>query len=494
MDDLLAISGCEIARRIRSGKLSSRQAVEAHIVRIQCVNPVINALVADRFDEARREADQADRARETLGPDALPLFHGVPFTVKECFELEGMPNTAGIAKRRHAKSTRDATVVARVRKQGAIPLGVTNTSEACLWMESVNPVYGRTNNPYDSERIAGGSSGGEAAIVGAGGSPFGVGSDIGGSIRGPAFFNGVFGHKPSGGLVPGSGQVPPCGPAASRILTTGPIARRAEDLMPLLRIMAGPDGADVGCESLVIKDANEVDLKGMTVLHVVDSGRIAVSDDLRGAQERVVEALAARGARIEHAKFEALKLQFEIWSAALAASQDESFASLLGEGDPVRPVPELLKWLVGRSQHTIMPLLTALTDPIPALFPKQRERLIAKGRALRAELSARMGPRGIMLYPTYSTPAPKHNAAVFDALRLHFPFAHQGIMNVLEFPSTAVPLGLNAQGLPLGCQVIADHGNDHLTIKVAIELEKIFGGWASPSSPRSAATSVSSRA
>src|SRR5207237_4871758 len=147
-----------------------------------------------------------------------------------------------------------APTVGGLRAAGAIPLGVTNLSELCMWMESNNRVYGRTGNAYDPRRTAGGSSGGEGAIVGAAGAPFGLGSDIGGSIRMPAFFNGVFGHKPTGGLVPNSGQFPMAHGPALRYLTTGPIARHAEDLMPLLRILAGPDGDDAGCVAMELGD------------------------------------------------------------------------------------------------------------------------------------------------------------------------------------------------------------------------------------------------
>src|SRR5699024_2538512 len=138
---------------------------------------------------------------------------------------EGMPNTAGVVSRVGLRATEDATSVARYRQAGAIPIGVTNTSEACMWMESNNKVYGRSNNPYDITRIVGGSSGGEGAIIGAGVVPFGLGSDVGGSIRMPAFFNGVFGHKASSGLIPNSGQFPPIEGEGLRYLSTGPLAR-----------------------------------------------------------------------------------------------------------------------------------------------------------------------------------------------------------------------------------------------------------------------------
>ena len=153
-----------------------------------------------------------------------------------------MPNCAGLVALRDRRAETNAPAVQRLIDAGFIPLGVTNTSEMTMWIESVNRVYGRTRNAYDPHRTAGGSSGGEGAAVGSGGSPVGLGSDIGGSIRVPAFFNGVFGHKPSPGLVPNTGQYPSTAGEAAFMLTIGPLARHAEDLMPVTRIIAGPDG------------------------------------------------------------------------------------------------------------------------------------------------------------------------------------------------------------------------------------------------------------
>ncbi len=250
MDPLLLLSGSRIAVRIRRREVSSLQAVEAHVRQIERVNPALNAVVAERFDAARAEARAAD-ARVASGDGDLPPFHGVPCSIKESFALTGMPFTSGLVARKGLRAAADAAGVARLRRAGAIPLGVTNVSELCMWMESNNRVYGRSNNPYDPRRTVGGSSGGEGAIVGAGGTPFGLGADIGGSIRMPAFFNGVFGHKPSGGLVDNAGQYPLAAPPAQPYLCTGPLARRAEDLAPLLRVLAAADiedpaGVDLG--------------------------------------------------------------------------------------------------------------------------------------------------------------------------------------------------------------------------------------------------------
>jgi fatty acid amide hydrolase 2 len=480
INPLLLASATRLARLIRDGEVSSREAVDAHIAHIERVNPKINAVVKDRFLEARREADEADaltRATRAGGaPSPLPPFHGVPCTIKEAFALRGMPNSSGLVSRKSIVSESDATGVARLRAAGAIPLGVTNVSELCMWMESNNRVYGRTSNPYDVRRTAGGSSGGEGAIVGSGASPFGLGSDVGGSIRMPAFFNGVFGHKPSGGLVPGTGQYPLAHGPALRYLSTGPIARRAEDLMPLLRLLAGPDGVDTGCEPILLGAPEAVELSGLKVLDVRENGFVAVSADLQDAQDRAARALERRGARVERASFAELASSLEIWSSMMGSAGGPSFAELLGDGAPLSPMRELGRLILGRSHHTLPGVGLALIEKVTALAPARTRAFVEQGLAFRARLSEALGPDGIMLYPSYTRPAPRHHTALVPPV--HWVYA--AILNVLELPVTQVPLGLNGAGLPLGVQVVGSHGKDHITIAVALELERAFGGWVPP--------------
>jgi fatty acid amide hydrolase 2 len=480
MNDLLLASATRLAGLIRTGVVSSRDVVDAHVAQIERVNPRLNAVVRTRFDEARAEAARADELRAQTRPEDLPPLHGVPCTIKECFALTGMPNASGLVSRRNVVASQDATAVARLRQAGAIPLGVTNTSELCMWVESDNRLYGRTNNPYDPERIAGGSSGGEGAIVGAGASPFGLGSDVGGSIRGPAFFNGVFGHKPTGGMVPGTGQHPIAAGAGLRYLTTGPLARRAEDLMPLLRLIAGPDGHDAGCRSFALGDPAQVDLSGRTLLDVPDNGVLRVSPEMRRAQEDAVRVLRDRGMRVRTASFKGLEKQFDVWSAMMSDAQEHPFSHMLGEGRRVRAGLEIVKHGLGRSDHMLVSSLLALVDPLPRFLPGLSRRMIELGQKLRADVSDALGPDGVLLYPSYTVPAPRHGVPVRWLLRMHHPWAYQAIINVLEFPATQVPSGLGTDGLPLGFQVVSTHGNDHVTIAVALELERALGGWRPP--------------
>ncbi|HZF52382.1 MAG TPA: amidase [Polyangiaceae bacterium] len=460
-------SATELASMIRRGEATSAEIVDAHIRHIEAVNPALNAVVKSRFDEARAEAIEADRRAAKDDKDSLGPFHGVPFTVKESFALQGMPNTSGLVARRGTLARSDAPTVARLRRAGAIPLGVTNLSELCMWMESNNRVYGRTNNAYDQRCTAGGSSGGEGAIVGAGGSPFGLGSDIGGSIRMPAFFNGVFGHKPTGGLVDNEGQYPIASGAALRYMTPGPLARRAEDLAPIVRALAGDDA---------IGDPSEVPIADLTVTVIEGNGAIAVRGDLLTAIHKAARALAARGARVRTARVDSLARSLEIWSSMLHAAGGPSFRELLGNGAPFSMPREIVRWTRGRSPHTFPALALALLEELPALLSSQSGRFIELGKALLTEIQDLLGPCGVLLYPPYPTPAPRHYKPLFPP----FNWVYTAIWNVLELPVTQAPLGRGAEGLPLGVQIVGAPGQDGVTIAVAIELEQAFGGWTPP--------------
>jgi len=465
MDPLLTCSGTELAAKIRRREVTSSEVVEAHIRHVQRVNPALNAMVAFRFDAAREEAREADRRVES-GAGDLPPFHGVPCSIKESFALTGMPFTSGLVARRGIVADRDAVGVARLRAAGAIPLGVTNVSELCMWMESNNKVYGISNNPYDPRRTVGGSSGGEGAIVGAGGTPFGLGADIGGSIRMPAFFNGVFGHKPTGGLVENAGQYPVPAEPAMRYLTTGPLSRRAEDLAPLLAVLAASE----------IGDPRAVDLSTLEVISVEDNGRMSVSEDLKRAQREAARALAERGARVRHARIPGFERSIEIWGALLDAAGGPTFSSMLGNGVEIDALRELGRFALRRSPHTLPAIVLALLEKVPKMLPDHGARFVALGAELRRELVQTLGSRGVMLFPSHTRPAPEHHRSLFPPWN----WAYTAIFNVMELPVTQAPLGLNAAGLPLGVQIAAAHGNDLLTIAAARALEDAFGGWVPP--------------
>ena len=472
-------SAGELAAAIRSGEVSSREAVEAHIERLERVQPKIKPLAAERFAAAREEADAADRRIAEAAPgEDLPPFLGVPCTIKESIEVAGMPNSAGLVARKDYRGKQCAPAAQRIIDAGAIPLGVTNTSELCMWIESNNHVYGRTRNAYDPRRIAGGSSGGEGAAIGSGCAPFGLGSDIGGSIRLPSFFNGIFGHKPSPGLVPNTGQFPMADGEAARMLTIGPMARRAEDLMPVLRAIAGPDGVDPLARSVELGDPAAVDLTGLDVIVTEHSTWLPVAPELREARERAADALAAAGANVRHEQLKELRRAVELYLAALSDGSDSSFKDLLAEAgvEDVRVRTSVVGALRGRGPHTLPTLITVLSERLNDRIPEKRtQKALEAGRALKREVEALIGD-GVLLHPPHSRVAPKHGRTVGRAWVL----TPATSFSLLQLPVTQVPLGLDWRGLPLGVQVVATQDNDHVAMAVALELERKLGGWIPP--------------
>lgn len=473
--DILTWSASAIAEAIRDGRLTALQAVEHHYDYLDQVNPALNAVVFQRRDEALAEARQADQriaaAREAGQLDSLPPLLGVPCTIKENFAFVGTPQASGLLSRAHIVNDHDAPTVARLREAGAIPLGVTNTSELCMWMESFNKVYGITNNPYDVKRTVGGSSGGEGAIIGSGASPFGLGADVGGSIRMPAFFNGTFGHKPSPLLIPNEGQYPAASGEGNRVLGTGPLCRKAEDLALLVRVLAGD-------QSHRLQDPAAVAFDQLRVLTVEPERGPRMSTDQRVARDRAVQALVNRGARAATIDLPAMDKAFDIWSSMLAeADQDNSFSDMMfGTKHPLRGIAELFRLMVGRSPHTLPLILLAAGERIAELAPRRHRRLVRLGEDMKRRLHDVLGDDGVLVHPPYPTVAPKHYKAMWPP----FNFVHCAIFNTMQVPSTSVPMGLDGQGIPTGVQVVAAPERDHLGIACALALEADCGGWVPP--------------
>ena len=473
-DALLSSSAWSLAALVRDKHLSPVELVAAFIARIEAENPALNAVVVDRFERARGEARAAEaQLMGARGGEPLPPLLGVPCTVKECIAVEGMPNTAGVHARKGLLAPRDADVVRRTREAGAIVLGLTNMPEGGLWLETNNRVYGRTNNPWDPARIPGGSSGGEGAILAVDASPFGIGADIGGSIRIPAAFCGVFGHKPTGGLVSNEGYWPSVPGALDIFLCTGPMTRRAEDLWPLLGLMA---------QRPLEGRPEAVDLREVTV-YPLETGAARVREDQRRAVRRAARALEARGARIETLRTRGFERALEIWSAMMEEEAGAlSYAEVLGNGRAISLPRELLRCARPEAPHTLQALIVAAAEAILKWVPAPLATWSRAGKRLREQLEEELGPRGVILHPPYTRTAPRH----FEPLLTPFDFVCTAIFNVLGFPVTEVPAGRDAAGLPLGVQVAARRGADALTIAIAGALEADLGGFTRARPSRSA--------
>jgi len=472
MNELLTMSVVEMAKKIREGELSPVAALEAHIARINEVNPKLNALVVSRFEEAKKEAQAAEERLKKSRDDLPPLF-GVPCTVKDTYALKDYTWSAGLWWRRELIADFDAAVVERLKSAGAIIMGKTNVPEGGMWCETYNKVYGTTNNPYDLRRTVGGSSGGEGAIVAAAGSPFGIGSDIGGSIRYPSAFNGVAGHKPTGGMVPGTGHFPEIALPLGRVCAYGPLARRVDDLACLLPILAGPDGKDQAAEKRELKSPDRVDLDKLRVFFFDHNGGARAGAEVRRAVNLAAGALRAKKMAVEFWRPEGIELSLPIWQAAMTLNP-EPFSRVLGGGEPLPLFRELFKLILRRSKVTFPALGAALIEAPNKIFKKRTRTLLALARDLRARIEDRLGDDGVIICPVFSQPAPVHHR-----IWLNFPggIGYSGLFNVLEFPSTIIPVYHREDGVPVSVQVVAARWNDHLTLAAAKRLEEVFGGW-----------------
>jgi len=477
---LLKESVSTIAQKIRQKEVSCEEVVRTFIARIVEINGQINSVVDERFEIAIEEAKKYDvliesgQMCEQELETKYPLL-GIPFTIKDSFSVKGLKHTAGSYLRKDISAAEDADVVKILKEAGAIPIGVTNVSELCMWWESVNTVYGRSKNPYDTRHIVGGSSGGEAGLQGAAGSAFGVGSDIGGSIRMPAFFCGVYGHKPTIGLVSNVGQEPKTTGVIADFLTTGPIARHPRDLPLLFNVMVGGNRDK-------LKPVTE--LKSLRILYMEDDGgspcATPVSSELKLVMNQTIQFLEkTHGVKAQKVNISKLYHSLEIWANGMSGAGAPPFCEELALGKrKINPYWELVKFPFGLTPHTFPALVLGIIEKIVYIgnnMPIHKE-MIEMGHSLTKEIQDLLSDDGILLYPTHPTTAPRH----YKPMSRPADFSYSAIFNVLGVPVVQVPLGLSKAGLPLGIQIVGGMYNDLLLMKFAQEVEEGFGGWVPP--------------
>ncbi|KAI5642150.1 amidase domain-containing protein [Phthorimaea operculella] len=474
-DDILKKPAIEVARKIRNKEITSVEVVEACIRRIKDVNSALNCFVEDRFELALKEAREADElisSGKEVQLETTKPFLGVPFTTKDCIAVKGLHHTSGVVLRKDVIAEEDAVAIKLLREKGAIIIGLTNVPEICMWWETHNHIYGRTNNPYNTTRIVGGSSGGEGCMQAAAGSVFGI--DIGGSIRMPAYFNGIFGHKPSKFAVSNQGQYPEAAtPLHDSFLGIGPMVRHAVDLKPLLKIISGENSAKLNLDK-------PVDIKNLKVYYQFSNGAPLVDPvdpDIRTAMKKVVEYLNVQHKiQAEEKKIPLLTRSPNIWLVTMKHSKN--FGDfIMKDSSKGGIIKEIFKNFVGLSGNTLIGLFTALFDRSGVEYGSERYKYYLKLREdLEKYFKDMLGDDGVFLYPTHPTPAPYHNEPLVKPMN----FSYTAIINCLGMPATTVPLGLGKEGLPIGIQVVANHNNDRLCLAVAEELDKAFGGWIEP--------------
>lgn len=480
-DELAHLGAGELAHRIRHRELSSREVTLAMLDRIGRLDGPINAVVTVDVERAMAEATAADAA--VAGHAELGPLHGVPLTVKDSFQTAGMRTTSGAPQLAELVPDADADCVARLRAAGAVVVGKTNLPIWAGDAQTYNEVFGTTNNPWDLRRTPGGSSGGSAAALAVGLTPLEVGSDIGGSIRIPASYCGVLGHKPSYGVVSGRGQIP--GPPGTLtqadIAVVGPMARSVDDLELGLHVLAGPDDWQATAWRLELPLARRRDAKGLRVAVWADDPACPVSAAVRDAIERVAAALEGAGATVDT----------EARPAFTMAKAVDTFERLLSAA--------LAGGLAPAEVEAVAATVAAGGEPEGGLgvaHVAQRHRAWLSANERRLQLRRRwrefFAEWDVVLAPiTPTTAIPHDHGEPLTARRIvvdgvERPYIDQtswpGLVGVAYLPATAVPVGLDHQGLPVGMQIVGPYLEDRTPLAVARVVGGLVGGFRPPGS------------
>jgi Asp-tRNA(Asn)/Glu-tRNA(Gln) amidotransferase A subunit family amidase len=505
-ESLTGLSAVEMAAMIARGEISSVEAVEAHIEQIERVNPALNAVVVKRYEEARAEARLAD-GRRARGELSGPL-HGVPITIKECLDLENTPTTFGIPSRENSRATQDDVYVARMRKAGAIILGKTNVAQLLLFIESDNPVYGRTNNPWNLERSPGGSSGGQAAIIATGGSPLGLGTDIGGSIRVPSTSCGIAGFKPTTGRTPDAGRYSvPIGQRAI-VSQVGVLARKVSDVALGLEIING--GRDPAVEPpMPLGDPASIEVSKLRVAYYTDDGTFKVAPAVRRAVLEAAAILQNRGAQVTAWMPPDVGHALDLFYGILSADGGRSFKRVLGRDkrDPRIATLELF----GRRSRAALAVIGGLLNMLGQhglagllrnfghrdtlhYWQLVEEQMTYQQRFLHALDTDDGGPFDLILCPACALPALTHGSS----RDLGVAGGYAALYNLLGYPTGIVPLTRvhpeeevgrapsrdvveqaalkverGSTGLPVGVQVVARPWREHVALAAMQAIEEI---------------------
>ncbi len=450
-----------MARAIRERRISSVELMNAHLERIYRINPTLNAAVEILAESALEEARNADRrlvAGERVGP-----LHGVPVSVKDSIDIRGTRCTAGtLGRKAAALATEDATVVARFRKAGAIPIAKTNLPDLLFAYESDNLIFGRTNNPYDLARTPGGSSGGEAALISAGGSPLGLGSDAAGSVRVPAAFCGIASIKPTSGRLPRTGHVPPAGGWIEALWQIGPMARFSADLVLAMEILSGDDGFDFTAQPVPLLDGKRS--SRVRIAFFTDNGFCKANAAVAQTVELCASALSSSGFKVEDCTPPGVDEAYELEMALLGADGADGIDKYLREIGSTQTHPLLTEGFLDRMR----PFRATVTE-LAATW--------ANWDRYRSDLRRFFQNYDAILCPVYTEPALPHGESVrpgkFEG------FSYTMAWNVGGAPAAVVPCA-EAHGLPINVQVVTRPWQDLLALELCSVLETQFGGWQAP--------------
>ncbi len=465
MSDLSSESITKLAELIRSREASPVEALQAHLGRIDLLNPKLNAIVTLAPDamEKAREAEAAIARGDALGP-----LHGVPVTIKDTIETAGLRTTSGSAMRAEFVPKRDAPSVARLKAAGAIILGKTNTAEMAMDYTTDNPVFGPAVNPHNPLLTTGGSSGGEAAAIASCMSPGGIGSDLAGSIRIPAHFCGIAGLKPTVGRVPGELQFPPSTGPYSLGATIGPMARSVSDLQLLFNVLAGIDTLELSADAIAKLFAEgRASMRGSRVAYYSDDTVAPVTEETRQAVKAAARALADAGLIVEPTRPPVIERGHDLWLKLFSRASVVQLRSVYfgheGEGG------EFVRWRLATADQMPQP---SLDDYISSWLERDR---------LRVELLEWMERTPLIIAPVGATPAYKHGTHKVTVgertISTFRAFSYSQTFNVFDLPVVVIPAGRSADGLPIGVQIIGRPFAEDTVLAAAAIIEEALGGW-----------------
>lgn len=469
MGELTSLTAAQMAAGVRRRKFSPVELVEAHLARIERLNPQLNAFVTVDADGARKSAKEAEAA--LARGEKLGVLHGVPVTIKSSIDVAGYRCEAGTRLRAGNIPPTDAPVVRRLRDAGAILLGNTNAPEFLMAYETDNPLHGRTNNPWAGDRTPGGSSGGEAAAIAARCSAGGMGSDGGGSIRIPAHFSGICGLKPTPGRIPATGHFPPSAGPFSSLGVVGPMARTAGDLALFFEILAGPDTGDANAAPVPVRWPGEAELRRYHVGYFEDDGRVPVTAETRAAVRAAADALRGQ--------------EFEVDAYRPAALEDARrlWWTLFGPAGSFVLGP----MLTGREAE-MGPILRDFMEKTAAEAPLTLENFMGtllERDEVRMRFLAQMDVYPVLLCPACAVPAFRHRERSWtvDGRTVEYldAMSYSQWFNLLGNPAVVVPVGRSPEGLPIGVQVVGRPHEEEVVLAIAARIEQVCGDRSEPS-------------
>jgi Asp-tRNA(Asn)/Glu-tRNA(Gln) amidotransferase A subunit family amidase len=464
MDSVYFASIAEVVDKIRSREISPREVVDAHLERIEKLQPKLNAFVHIDAEGARLQAHAAEAS--VLRGDAVGPLHGVPISIKSCIDVAGWPCPAGSRLRADYVACDDAVLVLRLRTAGAILIGNTNVPEFLMAYETDNALSGKTSNPWELSRSAGGSSGGEAAAIAPGCSMGGVGSDGGGSVRVPAHFCGISGLKPTPGRIPSTGHFPRGAGAFAWLGMVGPMARTVADVRALFDVMKGPDADDALSAAIEARSFGERELDGMRV-GILESNALGnVTRETNQAVGRAAVLLSEKF-HVEPFPLKGLEQAIELWWFFFGPMIAHLFAPMV-EGREAELSPMFREY---------MSVASLKIEPTVDEFMNA----CAKRDVVRAKIIKQMRDVPILLSPVCSAPAFRHGEGNWQPISgYRDTMRHAQWLNLAGFPGVSVPMGFSADGLPIGVQVIGKPNEDELVLAVAEILEGMRGEFKTP--------------